>query len=734
MLANWLGIRARLLRQGLSSLLNDRTPASLDEDTKKWLKDIFFVEPAEFKYTSAGRFYHEPTIRVLAKKGDNEWYSIRNTKPSYLSKELYAKTILNMFNRRGRGVNEKDRVFFAVETNAVHLQPETHRKFLEMLHASNGDYTLFTTSLEDEFSEMMDRVTGWYKRKIGFILFWLGFLICAALNVDTFQIVSILSSNPKARQDMMKLAQEMVKDDQAEAGVVNISPDSPTYLDILEQGYGKAFRDAKDADFLLGKGWDIDGEPYLICVDFTEASLVDTVLNRSAFFQPKIAHLRNVIDSLGFYEPGLKDKIKEYYMLQAEYRTKVLDPLGNVVDEKIHSIESFNLDEKCRFKATVEPGIITKTVYICGQVLPFWKSKFWGIVLSALALSLGANFWFDLLKRLVAIRSAGVKPEEKPETLNRSALSQPKRDGTFPNVNDPIEKVLSESRKYWESLRGVTGINRAVLESSVEKKEIIEIVFDEGVFVKGTIPSNISNIPIHFVTGKPVRLQPQVVLEDNSSSAPLHSIIHATTGSWGTATGLFKDELTNKTMLLSCGHVLRSDTSGYIKEYMDKVNIQQPNGPLPLGRVINLNLSNYIDAAVVELSSSNTDYPFVKVHSSRPVNNGDEINRTQVLIKTLGGDKQGIIYLINRSYKVLDKIQDYFMYKLILIRNDPAAGVEKNKQLTISGDSGSLVTDARTGEAIGIHIGAFESEGIVYYAAIGLHDILQLFHLKTIKI
>ena len=37
-------------------------------------------------------------------------------------------------------------------------------------------------------------------------------------------------------------------------------------------------------------------------------------------------------------------------------------------------------------------------------------SKLLGYILTALAISLGAPFWFDLLKKLVNIRSAGNKP------------------------------------------------------------------------------------------------------------------------------------------------------------------------------------------------------------------------------------------------------------------------------------------------------------------------------------
>jgi hypothetical protein len=223
-----------------------------------------------------------------------------------------------------------------------------------------------------------------------------------------------------------------------------------------------------------------------------------------------------------------------------------------------------------------------------------------------------------------------------------------------------------------------------------------------------------------------------LALTNNSTSAPLKSIIHATTGSWGTATGLFRDELTNNIVLLSCGHVLRSDASGYIKESMDQVKVKLQTGMQPLGKVINLNLSNYIDAAVVELVDSKLERLFSGVESTRPVTDQDEIRQQKVIIKTVGGDRRGTIYLINRNCKMTDKNQEYFMYGLIMIRNDPEFGIPSSQQQTIPGDSGSLVID-NSGNAIGIHIGSFVANDVAQYVAICLQDIMQLFHLKPIQ-
>ena len=42
-----------------------------------------------------------------------------------------------------------------------------------------------------------------------------------------------------------------------------------------------------------------------------------------------------------------------------------------------------------------------------------WASKFLGLLVSILAISLGAPFWFDILSRVMQVRAAGVSPREK---------------------------------------------------------------------------------------------------------------------------------------------------------------------------------------------------------------------------------------------------------------------------------------------------------------------------------
>jgi hypothetical protein len=49
------------------------------------------------------------------------------------------------------------------------------------------------------------------------------------------------------------------------------------------------------------------------------------------------------------------------------------------------------------------------------QKIGWWVTKFLGLMLTVFAASLGAPFWFDILNKIISIRSAGKLPKEAPE-------------------------------------------------------------------------------------------------------------------------------------------------------------------------------------------------------------------------------------------------------------------------------------------------------------------------------
>ncbi|MFN7115906.1 MAG: hypothetical protein ACK4TA_03855 [Saprospiraceae bacterium] len=171
-------------------------------------------------------------------------------------------------------------------------------------------------AFQQQYDEIMDRATDWYKRGIQWSLITIGLLLAAAFDADTFKIYSNLTRYPDDRAALLQLAQDFVEEDRV---VVYTAPLDSTQLD-----------------------------PYAEPTD-------------------RPAELRQVVDSL------------------------ILNEIRNV------------------------PSPLGLGWQGMPQGAQGWGIKILGWIVTALAVSLGAPFWFDLLKKLIQVRNAGNRPQTATE-------------------------------------------------------------------------------------------------------------------------------------------------------------------------------------------------------------------------------------------------------------------------------------------------------------------------------
>jgi hypothetical protein len=77
---------------------------------------------------------------------------------------------------------------------------------LEFANEAQNDVEEFKKKLEAWFNETMDRVSGWYQRKIKLITLGIGFVVTILFNVDSIKIYKILSTNNKVRGEVIVAA------------------------------------------------------------------------------------------------------------------------------------------------------------------------------------------------------------------------------------------------------------------------------------------------------------------------------------------------------------------------------------------------------------------------------------------------------------------------------------------------------------------------------------------------
>jgi hypothetical protein len=202
------------------------------------------------------------------------------------------------------------------------------------------------------FDDAMDRLSGAYKRKLKWIAMLIGLVIAIAFNADSFKVATTLWNDPDRRASTIAIATDIAKKNLAE----------------LEQGGGQkspggAAPPAKQPDGAAQP----DGQK-----------------------QPP-----------GGPPPGGTNQ-------PGDGAKSGSNGPGKAIENTEHVLRSLPIGWDCPAKAD-------KTVdyWNCAKdaVKELTLVHVLGWILTALALSLGAPFWFDLLTKFINLRGAGVKPK-----------------------------------------------------------------------------------------------------------------------------------------------------------------------------------------------------------------------------------------------------------------------------------------------------------------------------------
>jgi hypothetical protein len=252
-------------------------------------------------------------------------------KPSYIPTRTFVMSLLDSMN--GSFPASADEVRLAVQKIP---DAKVQRALLALVDEAQGDLDKVKKNLGVWFDHSMDRVSGWYRRKIQTIILILGIIVSFGLGVDTIATVKRLWGDSALRSALVAAAQTQVaKSQQAQQA----QPPAPA-----------------------------------------------TGGAATPNFQQVGTDLKKVQDQFSALE------IPTY-------------PLHNVCAE---------------WKEAQNPGACTGIL----SPLWFWLSRHWlGFIITSAALSLGAPFWFDLLNKLVSMRSAGQKPVPEAAVIQAQAQS-----------------------------------------------------------------------------------------------------------------------------------------------------------------------------------------------------------------------------------------------------------------------------------------------------------------------
>ena len=256
-------------------------------------------------------------------------------------------------------------VYQLVRFAANNIDHKIGKPLLGILETANNDIDKLKAGVENWYNSAMDRISGWYKYNTQWVLFWIGCVLAVALNADTINIVKQISTNDTLRQSIVAAAQkaknpaDSSKDQQptpAASGQPAAASPAGDELKNEFQQVGKEVSDVKGLGLPLGWGTDTFPRGWwpVYCAE-------------------------------GWFLHCYRAEAARVEAAEAQKLAAKAQTTGNL---------------------THAAAVVVEETNVLG-----W-SALGGWLLTAIAVSLGAPFWFDLLNKFMIVRST-VKPQEK---------------------------------------------------------------------------------------------------------------------------------------------------------------------------------------------------------------------------------------------------------------------------------------------------------------------------------
>jgi hypothetical protein len=339
--------------------------SALNELIEAWLKyRARYLERGIRKLLSdpglAESFFNHPLVRPLGEK------------PSYIPARTFSLALWNIATSaesKASGVTQNlSQIRAFLQTLPDESYGNIKTALLTLIDEAGDDINKARANVEAWYDDAMDRVSGWYKRRTHIILIIMGLVAAFVLNIDTIQITKALLYNDTLRESVADAAQKYVNENPAPTPAPAAAP-APT-----QPPAGGAAAAAPTAT----------PDPAA-----AEAASQDAAEEQSRLAKAKINQVRGELDSLGLpigwpFEP--KETDDKYTAISDVKERKA---------QYAKDLDAYKTDPR-RWPSGFYGGML----------------KIIGLILTGLAVSQGAPFWFDLLNKFMVIRST-VKPREK---------------------------------------------------------------------------------------------------------------------------------------------------------------------------------------------------------------------------------------------------------------------------------------------------------------------------------
>ena len=186
--------RAKYLKEGITLLLNDTAGCGID---------------------LASQLYAHGLVRPFYRDGTKL--------PSYIPSRTFALALWNMASAVAAGDKPGGDAGGAApgvtaDLKAVRAAVASHlpnrelrSALLTLIDEAQGDVEKARRNIEEWYDGMMDRVSGWYKRRTTVLMLLLGFVVAAVVNADTINIANTLARDGALRSSLVAAAEQRMR-------------------------------------------------------------------------------------------------------------------------------------------------------------------------------------------------------------------------------------------------------------------------------------------------------------------------------------------------------------------------------------------------------------------------------------------------------------------------------------------------------------------------------------------
>lgn len=342
-------------------------------------------------------------------------------KPAYLSADSFSDMLIDVLgNNRSSGspILLKDIASFV--NTQINNNPDLKKVLNLYIEQANGDLQRFKLLLENWFDDTMDRVSGWYKKQSYRRSIFIGFLIAMTFNVSTIDIVKKLSKDKDARAALVQNASDYVKThiiDTTTSQIIEvpspIAKDSPSTTATNTNSKNKLDTSSKEsADTSNAKN---------LKDSLAFEDIKKKLREIDKLYETEIAQNDSIL-GLGWGDYGCTERKNKYKIDSIKYLKDSTEYPNNKAANK-------KLKKPVKPKPPQDKSVTGKVLYVIDKTVSS-PILFLGFLITALAISLGAPFWFDLLNRFVNLRVSGAKPADSNTVVTKTTRLSKKPDPT----------------------------------------------------------------------------------------------------------------------------------------------------------------------------------------------------------------------------------------------------------------------------------------------------------------